>query len=283
MVLDVGEPAVRADQCGQRAALLVGVLDAEPPARPQQPRGGDQQAADDVQPVRAAPQRQRRVVVGDLARHAGTVGHVGRVGDDEVDRAVELAEQLRIGHVAGQHLDRGVPRGRPGGRVVPGPLDRARVALHGDDAGAGMLVRDRQRQRAGAGTEVDDERRVGPGQPLQRPPGELLGLRPRHEDAGADGELEVAEGRAPGEVLQRHPVRALVEQRGEPGGRRRPGRRPASAAGRGTPRGRRRAAARRPPGATRPRRRRAGGRRRPSSGRGRSGAGRQQLGGVGRA
>ena len=194
----------------------------------------------------------------------GAVGHVGRVGDHEVDRAVELAEQPRIGHVAGQHLDRGVPRGRPGGGVVPGPLDRARVALDGDDAGAGELVRDRQREGAGAGCRGRRRRgAVEPGQPLERPAGQQLGLRPRHEDAGADGELQVAEGRPPGEVLQRHAVGALVEQRGEPGGvvvrRRRPA---VSRAGRGTPRGRGRAAARRPPGATRRRRRRGGGRRR---------------------
>src|SRR5688500_16548024 len=58
MVLDVGEPAVRADQCRQRAALLVGVLDAELPARLQQPGGGDEQAPHDIQPVGSAPQRQ---------------------------------------------------------------------------------------------------------------------------------------------------------------------------------------------------------------------------------
>ena len=56
----------------------------------------------------------------------GAVGHVRRVGDDEVDRAVELAQQRRVGHVAGEHLDRGVARGRAGGGVVPGPLDGAR-------------------------------------------------------------------------------------------------------------------------------------------------------------
>jgi hypothetical protein len=81
-----------------------------------------------------------------------------------------------------------------------------------------VLVRDRQRERAGAGPEIDDDRRRHAGQPLQRPAGELLGLRPRHEDAGADGQLQVAEGRPAGEVLQRHAVRALVEQGAEPHG-----------------------------------------------------------------
>jgi hypothetical protein len=81
-----------------------------------------------------------------------------------------------------------------------------------------VLVRDRQRERAGAGPEIHDHRRRHAGQPLQRPPGELLGLGSWHEDAGTDGQLQVAEGRPAGEVLQRHPVRALVQQCTEPHG-----------------------------------------------------------------
>ena len=41
---------------------------------------------------------------------------------------------------------------------------------------------------------------------------EDLGLGPRHEDAGADREGQVAEGGAAGEVLQRHPAGALVDE-----------------------------------------------------------------------
>ena len=62
---------------------------------------------------------------------------------------------------------------------------------------------------------------IGPssaGQPVERPAGQLLGLRPGHEDAGADGELEVAERGAAGQVLQRHAVGPLLEERAEPGG-----------------------------------------------------------------
>src|SRR3712207_7457753 len=55
----------------------------------------------------------------------------------EVDRAVEFTQQARVGHVAGADLDRGVPRRGAGGGVVPGPLDRAGVALDGGHPRAG--------------------------------------------------------------------------------------------------------------------------------------------------
>ncbi len=87
------------------------------------------------------------------------------------------------------------------------------------DAGAGVLVRDGQRERSRARAEVDDHRLGEAVELLQHPAGQQLGLRPRHEDARTDGELELTERRAPGQVLQRHPVGALVDQGGEPPGR----------------------------------------------------------------
>ena len=55
-------------------------------------------------------------------------------------------------------VDRGVARLGAGDGVVPGPLDRAGVALDGGDARAGVLVRDRQRDRARPDAQVDDDR-----------------------------------------------------------------------------------------------------------------------------
>ena len=45
-----------------------------------------------------------------------------------------------------------------------------------------------------------------------------LGLRPGDEDPGPDGEVDEAERRGAGEVLQRHPGGPLLDQRGEPRG-----------------------------------------------------------------
>src|SRR3954466_1600081 len=52
-----------------------------------------------------------------------------------------------------------------------------------------------------------------PSRPVPRPgppPGERLGPRPGHEDTRPDGQLEEAEGGAAGEVLEGHPVGALL-------------------------------------------------------------------------
>ena len=95
------------------------------------------------------------------------VGHVGRVGDDDVDGAVELAQQRRGRSCRRPStVDRGVARRGAGGRVVPGPLDRPGVALDGGDPGAGVLVRDRQRDRARA--RRPGRRRSGAGRPASR-------------------------------------------------------------------------------------------------------------------
>jgi hypothetical protein len=102
---------------------------------------------------------------------------------------------------------------------VPGPLDRAGVALDGGHPRPGVLVRDRQRDGARAAAQVDDDRLGQTGQPRERPLDELLGLRSGHEDAGADRELEVTERRATREVLQRHPVGALSGEGLEAGDR----------------------------------------------------------------
>ncbi len=55
----------------------------------------------------------------------------------------------------------------------------------------------------GARPEVDDDRRVEVAGPLDGPPRQQLRLRPGHEHPGADGQLDVAEVRATGQVLQR--------------------------------------------------------------------------------
>ncbi len=175
-----------------------------------------QQAADDVEPVRTAPQRQRWVVVGDLPGQSGVVGHVGRVGHHDVDRALEVAQQVRVGHVPGQDGDRGVPRRGARSGVEPGPGDRVGVPLDRGDPGPRVLLRDRQRDGPRAGAQVDHHR-VLP-QLREHPAGDLLGLGPRHEDPGAHRQLQVPEGGRPGEVLQRHPGGPLLQQGPEPGG-----------------------------------------------------------------
>src|SRR3712207_9397357 len=71
---DLGPAAGGPHQRGQRAPLLVGVLDAQPATGPQQPGGCPKETADDVESVGAAPQRERRGAGGPLPRDPGAVG-----------------------------------------------------------------------------------------------------------------------------------------------------------------------------------------------------------------
>jgi hypothetical protein len=155
-------------------------------------------------------------VLGDLPRHPGAVGHVRRVRDDDGDPPVELREKRRIGHVALDDADRCVPRAGARQGVVPRPGDGARVALDRRHPRAGVLVRDGQREGSGAAAQVDDDRPGGVGESIDRPAGQQLGLRPWDEDARADRQLEEAKRGAAGEVLKRHAVGPLPDERPEP-------------------------------------------------------------------
>ena len=99
-------------------------------------------------------------------RHAGAVGHVRRVGDDEVDRPSSSVSSAGIGHVARPAARPAVARRCPGGGVVPGPRDRAGVALDGGDPRAGELVRDRRAR--GRRSRCRGRRRRARGRPAQR-------------------------------------------------------------------------------------------------------------------
>ena len=119
------------------------------------------------------------------------------VTDDDAARFTALVEQ-RADRVPLQHLT---------GRA---PFRHLELAV-----GPGVFVpRPETEQLAGWAIA----RLAGLDQPVERPARQLLGLRPRDEDAKADRELQVTERRPAGEVLQRDAVGALVEQRREPGG-----------------------------------------------------------------
>ena len=73
-------------------------------------------------------------------------------------------------------------------------------------------VGQRQRQRTRAGAQVDHHR-IGPvAQFGQAPVEQQIGFRARHEHAGTDAHGDRADGRPPGEVLQRNPLGALGDE-----------------------------------------------------------------------
>ena len=192
------KPPCARTTAGSAVALLVGVLDAEPAAGAQQPGGDGQHAADDVEPVRAAPQRQRRVVVGDLARQHGR-RRARRAGWRRRRRPCRRARDSSAGSVMSPATTPTAvsPAAARVGGVVPGPRDGAGVPLDGGHARAGVLVRDRQRD--GTRSRCPGRRRSArPGRAARSSaqPASCSVSGRGHEDPGPDGELEVAEGGA---------------------------------------------------------------------------------------
>ena len=229
-----------------RLALQVGVLDRDQPAGPQQPGRRPLHRPHGDQPVLAAPERGRRVVLGHLALHLGPHRDVRRVRGDQVDRPVQVGQQRRVGHVAPVQRDRQAGRGHvaggPGQRVLL-PLDR----VHGDarpprrrwPARSPPSPRTGPRPGRRAAAEPAPSRpaprspagaRTRPG----RPPGPAGGSRPPRSGAAA----------APGPPAARPARRS--------GRRRRPAAGPAAPAGTGTARARARPAPRRRAGAGHP-------------------------------
>jgi hypothetical protein len=98
------------------------------------------------------------------------------------------------------------------GGVAAGPRQGVRVALDRVHHRPGQLVGQREGDRAAAGAQVDAQRVRHALQGVDGVLDDRLGLRPRHEDARADLERDVAEADAAGQVLERHPVRAAGDQ-----------------------------------------------------------------------
>ena len=210
------KPPSLGEQLGHRRAVGVVVLDPERAAGAQQRRRPGDDRPDHRQTVRAAEDRLGRVVPGHLRRDHHVVRHVRRVAEQHVHPAHQVGQQVRRGHVGLDHLDRPVPRRGPLRRVAPQPGQRRRGPLHRDHPRPRQLLGHRQRDRARAAAQVDHHR-VGPALGLlDAPAGQQLGLRPGHEDARADRQLQVPEPGATGQVLQRLARGAATRQLVEP-------------------------------------------------------------------
>ena len=182
--------------------LRLGVLDHEHPARVQQrePRAARARAR------RRARRRRRRARARDRAGAPR-----GRAGSRPRARTAGSRSRRRPGRRARAAR---VARSPKTSSRFGAPTSSTLRRVHGNASGefstahtraCGTSVAMREGDRAAAGAEVDGDR-LGLGRGAQRVDRELrdlLGLGARHEDAGPDRELERAERRAPGEVLQR--------------------------------------------------------------------------------
>src|SRR5581483_3249863 len=124
--------------------------------------------------------------------------------DDQVHGSVELRQRgARVGVVQGDPAALDDLR-----YVAPGPGQRVLGQLDRVHPRARYFLRYGQCDRARAAAQVDDDGfcDVQVPQPVDRPADHDLGLRARHEHAGADLQLQIAEEGAAGDVLQRFAV-----------------------------------------------------------------------------
>src|SRR5262249_1235717 len=119
---------------------------------------------------------------------------VRRVGDDEVERPLDPVEE-----VCHTGLDLELERGG----ILASQRDRVRRAVGRQHGRVGPLVFDRERDRAGAGADVENLRRRDALDSRERALGDDLRLRPRHERPRVRGERQPPEAPLPQDVGKR--------------------------------------------------------------------------------
>ena len=169
------------------------VLDRQPAAGTQGLRRAGDDGAQRREPVRAGPQRRRRLEAQVPAREVRIVlGHVGRVGDHEREAlAAGRAEPVGV-----TQLD---PPGCETGDVARRDFERRGAGVARDHLPVPALQGEGEGDRAAAGADVQRTH----GLRRRQVEGELdqaLGLRARDERRRRHLELEGPEGAPPGEV-----------------------------------------------------------------------------------
>ena len=201
------------------------MFDGEDAARAKPASGQADDGGDHRHPVRPAEHSVVWIMLSDFGFHGRGVRDIRRIGHHQVDTAVQSGKQAGPGRelsdVGLHELDRGARR--VAARVLEGRLGVIDAGDPGLKSEVGSVVRQRHRQCAGAGAQIDDD---GPGTKalFADPRQEGLGFRARYEDAGADVQhLRSERGRA-GEMLQRHPPGtrghdvAVTTEKSSPGG-----------------------------------------------------------------
>ena len=184
------------------------MLDRQQAAGPQPVDGPASHRRDDRHTVDPAEQRVRRIMPGNFGFQHHPDRDIRRVGDHQIDPAVEFGQQARVGHVP--------PHDPDPGRccVTPRIVQRGVVVVDRHHPGAGSAGSQRDRQRTRTRAQVQDHRirrKLLRESPFQ----ERLGFRARNEHAGAHLHLHRTEGRSTGDVLQRNPLGPGRDRTGE--------------------------------------------------------------------
>jgi hypothetical protein len=93
-----------------------------------------------------------RIVLGYFGIQLSTVGNIRRVGHGHVDLSVEFGKQAIDGDIGPQEFHR-CPLG-----VVARVIERFVAVVDANDSRRGMVVGQRDRERAGSGAQIDDYR-----------------------------------------------------------------------------------------------------------------------------
>ena len=222
MITYAGKRAMLDEYLLRGFPLHISMLNTEQTRRSEQARGLGNYHPDHLQPVITGEQGEQRIVITCLGDHGleSLQRNIGRIGDHQVDRAVEFGQGAD--HVLHVQLNRRV---REVSRCVGGSLFGQ---LDGMNPGPGEFGGNGFGNGATSGAELDDHwqasrlttrNRVDHRAKLfDRPACHDFGLRPGYEDTGAYLKFQVAKVSPTGEVLQRHPMRAFVDQRLEVGG-----------------------------------------------------------------
>ena len=174
--------------------------------RPARARRRAPRATASVAPTPTSASRGSQSRTSGSSESSSSGQDVGRVRDDEIPRPVrEAGEQVPLAQ-----LDR-EPRPHD---VRAGDLERTGRGVHAGDARPGMLVRDRERDRAASRPDVEDARAGESCDPGEAALDDDLGLGPRHEHAPVD-----AQRRAGGSPTLRARTRAARAPRGARRGR----------------------------------------------------------------
>ena len=121
--------------------------------------------------------------------------HVRRVGDDEVPATVrKAAVEIPLAQVDGDARSR---------HVRTGHLERPRRGVDASHLRTGVLVGEREGDRAASRTDIEDAGRGDAGEPCEAPLDHDLGLGTRDEHAPVDREREPAEAPLAEHVRQR--------------------------------------------------------------------------------
>src|SRR6185436_19578970 len=134
---------------------------------------------------------------------------VRRVRDNEVEGPFDAGDKIALDEASASVHARAC-------EVLSGEGEGALRAVDGDDLSAGMLVRDRERDRAGADPDVEDPRLGKLGEEREAALDDDFGLRPRDERPVVHLEKEPAKTPLAEDVAERLAPETALDELAEP-------------------------------------------------------------------